>query len=299
MFYKPRKICVLINFFLLLAILGCASVPKNQAAIPDVPPRLLSNGKPQIEWGMRILPLDLLASLLATPTKLILWDWRFCNHNISKKTEYAIQDYLAKNDLNEVKVRINQFAPFQEVGRAVTNKGVGVPYRIIAVPFTFLYAAVGRLLGGILISDYYDAYSNTMHIFSDDVAIVLHEAGHAKDFRYRKWRGTYALSRMLPGINLVQESLATDEAIDYLTITNQREEAVRAYKILYPAYASYVGGYLQAVPLGYIGAIIGGHIFGRSEARKAAEEFQKKDERLQFREERTVVNNEVSQTKEE
>jgi hypothetical protein len=148
-----------------------------------------------------------------------------------------------------------------------------------------IYSASGRLLGGLLLSDYYDPFSDTVHIFSDDAAIALHEAGHAKDFAYRKWRGTYALARSLPGFNTFQESIATDEALDYLKITNQRDEAVRAYKILYPAYATYVGGYLPAYPIGYLGAIAGGHIYGRREARRLEREFEMQDERQKFRRE--------------
>lgn len=233
---------------------------------------------------MPVLPLDLLANLLAIPTKLILWDWRYCNHSISKETEQVLRDYVERNQLYDVKFRLNQWAPHDEMVRLFKNHSVGLPYRLIAFPFTFLYSATGRLLGGILLSDYYDPFSHTVHIFSDDVAIALHEAGHAKDFHYHQWRGSYAMARMLPGVNIFQESLATDEALDYLKITNQREEAVRAYKILYPAMATYVGSYLPAYPIGYMGAIFGGHVYGRIKARELEQEFELEDERKRFRE---------------
>ena len=260
--------------FLILACLlpGCASTPKIAAR------------EPQIARGMRIWPLDTTASLLGFPAKLLLWNRRYCNHHISEKTEAALRDYIQRNQLYEVKFRLNQWAPFDEMKRLFKNHEVGIPYRIIAVPTTFIYSATGRLIGGLILSDYYDPFSHTVHIFSDDIAIALHEAGHAKDFSTREWRGTYAMARLLPGFDTYQESVATDEAIDYLKITNQRKEAVRAYRVLYPAYASYVGSYLPTYPIGYIGAIIGGHVWGRMEARALEREFQLEDERQKFRE---------------
>lgn len=261
-------------FFILIVSIFLQSFPLGAA--PDTP-------SPLIERGVSFPPLDYLASLLAIPTKLILWDWRYCNHRISEEREAQLRDYIHRNKLYDVKFRLNQANPFDEMKRLFKNRGVGLPYRIIALPFTFIYSATGRLLGGLLLSDYYDPFSHTVHIFSDDIAIILHEAGHSKDFQYRKWRGTYAMARMLPGFNLFQESLATDEALEYLKITNQRSEATRAYKILYPAYASYVGSYLPAYPIGYLGAILGGHIYGRHRARLLQEEFEMHDQREQFR----------------
>ncbi len=280
---KPRfPVEIAVVFLLACFVAGCSSIPQKDPT-GQVVPKLVAK-EPQITRGVSIPPIDFLANLLAAPTKLILWDWRYCNHRISDKTEIALRDYINRNQIYDVKFRLNECAPFDEMVRLFKNKEVALPYRLLAIPFTFLYSATGRLLGGLLLSDYYDPYSHTVHIFSDDIAIALHEAGHAKDFSSRKWRGTYAMARLLPGFDTYQESLATDEALDYLKITNQRKEAVRAYKILYPAYATYVGGYLPAYPIGYLGAIAGGHAYGRSEARKLEREFEAQDERRAFRE---------------
>ncbi len=272
-----RHFLVILGFLLILVQNSAlALTPTNSTEVSAVQ-------TPSIARGIPIPPLDFLASVLAIPTKLILWDWRYCNHKISKDTEAQLRDYINRNKLYDVKFRLNQANPIDETLRLFKNKNVGLPYRIIGFPFTFLYSATGRLIGGLILSDYYDPFSHTVHIFSDDIAIVLHEAGHAKDFQHRKWRGTYAMARMLPGFNLFQESIATDEALDYLKITNQRKEAVRSYKILYPAYASYVGSYLPAYPFGYLGAILGGHIYGRHRAHLLEEEFKLYDQRDAFR----------------
>ena len=289
---QPRRAVSLSSFagisatfaFLIFLLSGCHTIrPSGQAASSMEANVTAASREPMVARGVSVPPLDLLASFLALPTKLILWDWHYANHNISPETEELLRDYIKRNQLYDVKFRLNQWAPHDEMLRLFKNGGVGLPYRIIAVPFTLLYSSTGRLLGGILLSDYYDPFSHTVHIFSDDSAIVLHEAGHAKDFQFHSWRGTYALARMLPGFNLFQESVATDEALDYLKITDHRKEAVRAYKILYPAYATYVGSYLPAYPIGYLGAILGGHIYGRMEARNLEREFEAKDYGKEFR----------------
>ena len=61
------------------------------------------------------------------------------------------------------------------------------------------------------------------------LAKVLHEMGHALDFRRRRFPGLYALSRMVPGVALYQEYLASLYAIEYLReIGDQAEEITDA-----------------------------------------------------------------------
>jgi len=127
-----------------------------------------------------------------------------------------------------------------------------------------------------LISDYYDPGSNTIHIFSDDPAIALHESAHALDFSDEEFTGSYALARIVPGVNLVQERLATEEALYYLEKHGRYEELLHAYKILYPAYATYIIAYFPLAVPAYVGAILLGHAYGRFLARE--KEYQLKTE---------------------
>ena len=75
-------------------------------------------------------------------------------------------------------------------------------------------------------------------------------------------------------MNLVQENLATDEALYYLEETEQYEELVRAYKVLYPAYATYIAAYISSSPVAYFGALIVGHIVGRTKSKEKAWELR-------------------------
>lgn len=250
---------------------GCArATPAPEATLlPPAP----EDVKPDIERGAPIPPLDYLAGFLAFPIKLLLWNRRYATHRISPETEAALADFIRRNDLGQVKVRINQCAPFQEVGRIFKNHEMGLPYRLFAVPFTFLTAATGRLLAGILFSDYFDPFSNTIHVFSDDASIALHEGGHAKDFKKQRLKGTYALVRSFPGVDLAQEMIATQEALEYLEFHGTDEERIRAPRVLYPAFGTYAGGYLTIVPFAWGGALAGGHVYGRLRSKYVREEI--------------------------
>ena len=108
-----------------------------------------------IEHGAPFKPLDSLASLLASPIKLLLWNSHYGTHKISPETQTALEHFIKDNHLTKVKIRINQSAPFQEVARIIKNKEVGLPYRILAIPFSFITSASGRLFAGLIFSDYY------------------------------------------------------------------------------------------------------------------------------------------------
>ena len=154
------------------------------------------------------------------------------------------------------------------------------PYRVLlGVPVTLI---VDVLLPGRLIphGDYYNPFTNTAHLYSDDATIALHEAGHAYDFAELPYRGTYAMVRILPFVDLYQEYQATDEAIDYLLEIGDREMELQAYKSLYPAYGTYAGGYLYA-PIGTIAGALIGHGIGRHKAAKRRRYYERVDAALQ------------------
>src|SRR4051794_8369201 len=168
----------------------------------------------QIERGEPRPVLDAVGWTLGIPGKIILWDRRVDRHQISPETEQAISEYLAANDLTSVKVRLNQYAPRDEWRRLVANDAVGGGWRYTFGAVSWLGDAIfpGRLFGG----DHFNPYTNTLHIYSDVPAIGLHEAGHAKDWARRRYKGSYAAIYVLPGFPLWHEAVATRDALAYL-----------------------------------------------------------------------------------
>lgn len=258
-------------FFLIIAALsmGCATVPYREG-VTFVDPRLPDQPAPEIQVvrGRPNRVLD--AADWIWPGswlgKLILWDRRVDNHRIGEETEAVMQRYLNVNELTHVKARLNQYAPRQEFRRLLQNKSVGAGWRYTIGVISWLHYAVwpGRLFGG----DHYNPYTNTINLFSDIPAIAVHEGGHAKDFADRKWKGTYAAIYMIPFVNLYHEALASNDALGYLRAYESVELQREGYRIMHPAYGTYVGGnssllYPDAGFFIYSGAVLAGHITGR------------------------------------
>jgi hypothetical protein len=207
------------------------------------------------------------------PTKIILWSWRIENHRVPPEVEAKLTQYLAENRLADVQVRLNQYSPGAEWKRLVRNRGVWPVWRYTLGGYSVVMYTVfpGRVFGG----DHFNPYTNTINLYSGHASIALHEAGHAKDFacRSRAGRGWYAFVRLLPLVPLYQEAVATSDALSYDRHKGLARDEKADYKVLYPAYCTYIAGeglrfwaprgpayvvtFLAAVP---------GHVVGRIKA---------------------------------
>ena len=253
-----------------LAIQGCATVP------------YVGQGPhPQIQRGMPFLPVDALGNVTGIIGKILLLDWRFDNHAISERTESYIVRFLDSHAdrVGLTQVELNQYAPHHDLQRLFANHQVAWPYRVTLGLFTTLIVDV--LLPGRVFpwGDYFNPWTNTVHVYSDHPAVALHELGHAWDFGGRRLKGTYAFVRAFPFVNLYQEYVASNEAFDYFIEIGDQEQETAAYKILIPAYGSYVGSYLL-FPFNYVGIAVG-HVWGRSAAAYQAHVYRTQDERQQ------------------
>lgn len=252
---------------------GCATAPYQYGKDSEyVHGYRLPAQEPQIVCGRPNKVLDASGwiwpgSLIA---KLVLWNYKVDSHVVSTQTVEAIRKYLAANELKDVKVRINAYSVGDEWRRTFRNTGVGAGWRYTFGFFSWLGYTVmpQRFFGG----DNYSPYSNTINIYSDIVPVGLHESGHARDFAKKTYKGTYAFVFNLPILNLHREAIATTDALSYLRDQNDSEQLQAAYKILYPAYGTYVGsniGDWLLTPWNYVaevGVVIPGHILGRVKA---------------------------------
>ena len=229
---------------------------------------LQANSLP-IERGKPRAIIDGVGWVVGIPSKLLLWDSRIDNHNIGLETEASVAEYLSQNQMGHVKVRLNQYRPWDDMKRLTKNKSMAWPWRYSIGTLSVLGETIvpGRIFGG----DHFNPYSQTIHLYSDVPAIALHEAAHAKDFSRRRYPGTYAALYGLPVVPLYHESLATKDALAYAQETDDPALQQEAYRILYPAYGTYVGGAIGSVlPMAsfpaYYGSVILGHAAGRWQA---------------------------------
>jgi hypothetical protein len=197
--------------------------------------------------------------------KLFLWNKNIDSHQISDSTIDALKVYLKENELTNVQVVVNGYYPGNQWKRLFKNRTVGAGWRytlgiVSVVSYTIL---PGRFFGG----DAYNPYTNTINLYSDEAVIALHEAGHSKDFGSREYKGLNAALYALPFVSLYYEANATSDALSYLNCRDSEREK-EAYKLLYPAWSTYVSGNFGRFsenPLWYL-SVIPGHIAGRVKA---------------------------------
>ena len=268
------------------AFIGCVAVAIAGCAVTT--PYVGQGPHPQITRGRPVPPIDVLGNVMALPLKLILLNWKIDNHAISTHTEAELVRYIdsPRSASAGTHFSLNEYAPGRALKRLASNRKVAWPYRLLlGLPLTLVFDVLlpGRVFGGLLNGDAYNAYTDTVSIYSDLPSVALHEAGHARDFNTRRFKGTYATIRLIPFVNLYQEFQATDEALRYFIETGERQEELAAYRVLYPAYGTYAGGYLL-VPGGSVAGAVVGHVWGRAKARSRARDYERLD-RARLREE--------------
>jgi hypothetical protein len=256
---------------LVLVCLGassCATYPYRplgdsalSRAVRTTPP-----GEAQFEYGRTNAFLDTVGWVVGVPSKLILLDSRMDNHHVGDDTVGALRAHLERNGLSDVKVRVNQYAPQREFRRLVRNKSVGWGWRYTIGLVSWLYQAVlpGRILGG----DNYNPYTDTINLYSDVRAVAVHEGGHAKDLAARRFKGAYAFAYSLPVLTLYAEARASNDAVSHQYAYGSVEEEKEAYRILYPAMGTYIGGTFGGNLLSpwYLAGVVPGHVIGRVKA---------------------------------
>lgn len=244
------------------------TLPTPQAVEPTPPAALVL-----IERGRPNQFLDVTGRILGVPRRVLLWNRRVNNHRISPYTEQIVAEYMSENDLQEVLVRVNEYAPLAEWKRLRNNRRVGAGWRYTVGALDVLVYTLmpGRLLGG----DWYNPFTDTINLYSDVPAIALHEAAYAKNIHHRRRPGTYAVVQHLPIIGMWYRTNATLEALDYLQkrVGAAGAESQEADKVLYPLYGEALGGQVgRCIPIPFVGEAMSlagtgvGHIVGRYRA---------------------------------
>jgi hypothetical protein len=269
---------------------GCATAPeiyqptKWYYVEKEIP---IDDGTPQIETGRPNILLDGLNHyLISLPTKLLLLNWQALDHRFPEHSRILLEHYLDMNQLRSVKIRHNQYAPIGEWKRLVHNKEVGAPYRytlglLLWLKYTLL---PDRLFAGLPLpiiggGDHFNPFTNTINVYSSDVTILLHEAGHSKDYTQHEWKGTsFALPRLLPGVDILQEADASADAIRYLQCIRDEDDELRAYRTLIPAYFTYIGSYAPGGLIVFLPIVAVGHVTGRVESHVRAGAIQREAE---------------------
>lgn len=223
----------------------------------------------QFERGQPHVVVDAVGWVFGIPSRILLWDWDVKSHDISPGTEQQLREYVAAGGLHDVKVRLNQYDPGGEWQRLARNDRVGPGWRYTVGALTTLGYTVfpGRLFA----MDYYNPFTNTVNVYSDIPALGMKEVAYAGDVIDRDLPGTYAFSQMIPGVNLVHETITTREVLEYVDATGTPDLRRQSVHVLYPSFGGAFGGavdaFLPTAPVFQLGGILVGHVSGRWETR--------------------------------
>ncbi len=200
-----------------------------------------------ITRGRPIDVVDAIGNVLAIPRKLLFLTADLDRHEVSPEVERVASAFMDRHGMDDVQVRLNEYDPVGEWRRLWGNRRVSLLWRLTLglLCWTSYTLNCGRIFGG----DHYNPFSHTVNVYSDHEAVVLHELGHALDFRKRTFPGLYALAGMVPLVPLYQEFRATWYAIQYFREVGMSEEEIRSYRMLYPAYFTYIfGAFVDYLP---------------------------------------------------
>lgn len=241
--------------------------------------------------------VDTIRNISSIPMKVLLWNANMGSGNVSPEVIEDARQYLHANGLHDVYLSVNEYRPGKIWYRIFSNPNTSTLSKctigvINGLRYTFI---PDRLMLG----DQYDPTSNTVQLFSNDSSVALHECGHAKDFNSRENPSLYGITKNLPYVGpptlLYQEYTATDNAITYARNEGMTQKVKDAFKVLTPAFATYVAavtlpeaptvyscinesttfeymeqciegipGKMDAIFLASIGIVVAGHLIGRA-----------------------------------
>lgn len=212
--------------------------------------------------------------VLGIPRKILLWDSRAQNHDVSPETEQEAVEYLAAQGLDDVQVRVNQYDPRGEWRRLVQNDRIAPGWKYTAGTLRWVgYTLIPDRIFG---ADYYNPFTNSLNLYSDIPEIAVREAAYARDVAGRDYPGTYATFQEFSPLSIWHQSLATNEALSYYAATGSTAEQQAAWEILAPQYGVDFGNTIvvnvAGAPVSLIGGAIAGHGYGRYRAAQLEEE---------------------------
>ncbi|MCA9061747.1 MAG: hypothetical protein KDA96_01730 [Planctomycetaceae bacterium] len=258
---------------LLLPLCGCAMTADKRPELTgrcsgtacDTPGDSVerSTGRPVIEVGTPNRTIDGLGWVVGIPSKLSLWDRRADNHNVSPETVAEVASYLREHQMDSVKVRVNQYDPVDEWFRLFRNRNLPLGWRLTGGTIeTLKYTLLpGRIFG----EDWYNPFTESLHMYSDIPALGVHEAVYARQVREHDKSGAYATLKVVPILGMWHETRSTTEALEYISAHGTKEEREEAYRILYPSYGgSWGAGLGSFVPFGAVWTRLVGSALGHA-----------------------------------
>ncbi|HVJ69049.1 MAG TPA: hypothetical protein VM510_13760 [Caulifigura sp.] len=184
----------------------------------------------------------------------------------SDETLAALEQYLDDNGIGDLNIAVAEYAPRSQWERLKANRQMNAAWKYPLGSVSLLFTTI--IPDRVIDRTFYNPYTNTLVINSDDVPEVLAAAAYAKDVRTRQWRGPYALMSHLPVLSLVSSVTATNDVLSYARHLDDWELEKDSYRMLYPRLGA--EGAVTFIPVSTILlqplVMMGGGVVGRSVA---------------------------------
>ncbi len=188
--------------------------------------------------------VDTLRGFFTWSQKLLYWNRTVGSGELHEDAEIATKLALVDGDSASTHISINEYNPKIIWQRTFQNDKTSI---LTKLTFGTIYALVytvipGRLLYGF--GDQYNPFADTVILYSDNLDLALHEAGHAVDFSEKQKKhlgpGLYTLARVFFPIMLYQEAVATGKAFKFTAEHGASEDLKSSYALLFPAFGTYL-----------------------------------------------------------
>ena len=217
----------LILVLIMMALAGCSSMRTNDNARTETktsPPKLLSS--------------DILNAEEIPVKKTMVqrirgsFPWNKATEPLSPTTIRIMNDYLEDNELEALNIEFQTETPKDDWARLEANTSINPLIKYSLGSAYWLGNAITK--PSVWGRNYYDPYTNTMHINSNNNLEIMAEMSYAKIIQRQSYPGLYALGSKLPFISFWAQKQKTNEMIAYAKLKQDWELEKATIRKMYP-----------------------------------------------------------------
>ena len=212
---------------IMMALAGCSSMRTNDNARTETktsPPKLLSS--------------DILNAEEIPVKKTMVqrirgsFPWNKATEPLSPTTIRIMNDYLEDNELEALNIEFQTETPKDDWARLEANTSINPLIKYSLGSAYWLGNAITK--PSVWGRNYYDPYTNTMHINSNNNLEIMAEMSYAKIIQRQSYPGLYALGSKLPFISFWAQKQKTNEMIAYAKLKQDWELEKATIRKMYP-----------------------------------------------------------------
>jgi hypothetical protein len=217
----------LILVLIMMNLVGCSSMRTNNTARTEAntpAPRLLS---PEILNSEEIPVKKTMVQRVRDS-----FPWNKARAPLSPTTIRIMNDYLEDNELEALNIAFQTETPKDDWSRLEANTSINPLIKYSLGSFDWLSNAITK--PSFWGRNYYDPYTNTMHINSNNDLEIMAEMSYAKIIQRQNYPGLYALGSKLPFISFWAQKQKTNEMIAYAKLKQDWELEKATIRKMYP-----------------------------------------------------------------